>query len=389
MTGKGGILDTMLEQIKTQVKDTLIAPHIQSAIDRGAARVKKKMGGDADSAVDDMNKRAQEAQQDMKDYQSKDKPKGDNASKPKNDPAGDMGLPDKNGVRNHKSPVTDAPKDTPSLEVKYNGEKTTLGEVRNRDVENDGIKLVRGKDGDLHVVRKDYPSHVKGSFDAKKRTNRYELAAFAETSGLNITVKDFDGKVIEKLNSNSGGKTGCEMVRLKDRGGRYVLVKAGTMTPVKGFEGSVGCGPQMVYLEARAAGKTREEALALAKDPAKVEEYLARAKDVAAASPELKDMYDGNDGKSKKKGDDEDDKKDDKTDDGKDENKDENKDDKDDQDTETPGSDEDDGGLDEKKKKSKDALIDFFLESAKPGGTWNEIADKVLTGELVYEELQP
>merc|ERR1712048_933868 len=131
---KNGIVTVLLTKIKLQVKDTLLCGNIQSLIERGASRVRKKVGGDAETAVDDMNARASEAQQNMRDYSSKDSVKEKPAPKPKQDLANDIGLPDKDGKRTHKSPVIDAPKDSPSLEVNYNGKKTTLGDIKNQDV---------------------------------------------------------------------------------------------------------------------------------------------------------------------------------------------------------------------------------------------------------------
>merc|ERR1712048_164345 len=308
---KNGIVSELITKIKTQVKDTLVAPNIQSMIERGASRVRKKVGGDTENAVDDMNSRAADAQQEMRDYRKKDSTKEKASSQPKQDLANDIGLPDQNGKRDHKSPVIDAPKDSPSLEVNYNGKKTTLGDIKNQDVESGSVKLVPGKGNELTVVRQDYASYVKSSFTPGKRTNRHELAAFAETSGSSIDIKSSSGKKIESLPGRSDKNKAIEMIHVKDGehpDGHYVMVWPDTMTPVPGLDKvgdfKAGAAQQMVYAEARLAGKTREEARDLASDPAKTQEFLDRAREVAASSPHLKERYHGrkkddkNDGKT-------------------------------------------------------------------------------------------
>merc|ERR1712224_902381 len=372
--------------------------------ERGASRVRKKVGGDTQNAIDDMNERAGEAQQNMRDYKKKDSAKENATAQSKQgDLANDIGLPDENGQRIKKSPVIDAPKD-PSMEVTYNGKKTTIGDIKKQDIESGGMKLVPGKDNQMTVVRPDYSTYVQTLNIPGKRTNRQALAGFAETSGLRIVVKNESGEKIDSLPGRSDKKKEIEMIHMKDSehpDGHYIMVWPGTMTPVPSLDKvgdyKEGCAPQLVYAEARAAGKTREEARALALDPEETRKFLWRVREVAKASPHLKERYygrkkdkkdDKDEGKDDKKHDKKDDREDGKKDDD-DENTDETK--TDDKENETDKSEDGNDGLtmrewfEEKVKEKKEEAIEWTLNAAAKPSTWDILAEALL-GEEVEEE---
>merc|ERR1712048_646221 len=329
------------------------------------------------------------------------------AAQSKQDLANDIGLPDENGRRIKKSPVVDAPKD-PSMEVTYNGKKTTIGDIKKQDIENSGMKLVPGKGNQMTVVRPDYSTYVQTLNIPGKRTNRQALAGFAETSGLQIVVKNESGEKIDSLPGRSDKNKEIEMIHMKDSehpDGHYIMVWPGTMTPVPSLDKvgdyKQGCAPQLVYAEARAAGKTREEARALALDPEETRKFLSRASDVAKASPHLKERYygrkkdkkddkkgDKDEGKDGKKHDKKDDREDGKKDDD-DENTDETK--TDDKENETDKSEDGNDGLtmrewfEEKVKEKRDEAIEWTLKAAVNPSTW-EIAAEILLADEEGEE---
>merc|ERR1712224_203005 len=359
--------------------------------ERGASRVRKKVGGDTQNAIDDMNERAGEAQQNMRDYKKKDSAKENATAQSKQgDLANDIGLPDENGQRIKKSPVVDAPKD-PSMEVTYNGKKTTIGDIKKQDIESGGMKLVPGKDNQMTVVRPDYSTYVQTLNIPGKRTNRQALAGFAETSGLRIVVKNESGEKIDSLPGRSDKKKKIEMIHMKDSehpDGHYIMVWPGTMTPVPSLDKvgdyKEGCAPQLVYAEARAAGKSREEARKLALDPEETRKFLWRAREVAKASPHLKERYYGR--KKDKKKDKKHDKKDDHEDGKKDdENTDETK--TDDKGNETDKSEDGNDGLtmrewfEEKVKEKRNEAIEWTLNAAVNPSKWELAAEILLANE--------
>merc|ERR1711907_347955 len=163
-----------------------------------------------------------------------------------------------------------------------------------------------------------------------------------------------------------------------------------------------GCAPQLVFAEARAAGKTREEALALALDPEETRKFLSRASEVAKASPHLKERYYGRK-KDKKddKRDDEDEKKDGKKHDKKDDREDGKKDDDDentdetktdDKENETDKSEDGNDGLtmrewfEEKVKEKRDEAIEWTLNAAVDPSKWELAAEILLVDEEGEEE---
>ena len=421
------IVTGIVKKIQEQVKESLMAPAIQSALERGASRVRRKVGGDTESAVADVNQRASEAQQNMRDYNnSNDSTQDQTTTQPTQDLANDIGLPDQNGNHNHRSPVTDAPTNSPSTEVTYNGTRTTLGDIEDQDVESGGMKLVPGKGNELTVVRPDYSTYVKSGFTPGKRNNRQELAAFAETSGLRIVVKNVSGQKIDSLPGRSDKKKKIEMLHVKDGehpDGLYVMVRPGTMDPISldiSRDIKTGCGPQLVYAEARANGKTREEATALAKDPEETKKFLLRAKEVAGSSPHLKERYygrkkeeeDDNEGGNKHKDEDENEHKTDddehKHDDDENEHKhnddDEHKQDDDDEnehktdedenenENATDNSEDGNDGLTmrewfgEKVQERKEAAIQWALNAAVEPSTWDILAEALINDEEIEEE---
>merc|ERR1712048_1364760 len=163
-----------------------------------------------------------------------------------------------------------------------------------------------------------------------------------------------------------------------------------------------GCAPQLVYAEARAAGKTREEARALALDPEETRKFLWRAREVAKASPHLKERYYGR--KKDKKDDEKHDKKDDKDEkkhgkkddreDGKKDDDDENTDETktDDKENETDKSEDGNDGLtmrewfEEKVKEKRDEAIEWTLNAAVDPSTWELAAEILLADEEGEEE---
>merc|ERR1712224_27439 len=110
--------------------------------------------------------------------------------------------------------------------------------------------------------------------------------------------------------SKRGDRPVIEVILVKESAhpdGHYVIVDEGTTNPKEGVpQMAASFAPQMVYLEARAAGKSHTLAMAAASDKVKVEAYLAKAEKFAQVTQELKDIYNG---KKKKK--EEDEKKDD------------------------------------------------------------------------------
>jgi preprotein translocase subunit SecA/chromosome segregation ATPase len=301
--GPGGVADQMLEHIKIQVETTIMQSHVQKLIQHGAQSVMTKvgnLGGDLDALRD--RAAGQGQLQRMYDDPKNSLEQGLKFQQKKQYIMDEIGLPDAQGKRKYPSPIIDMP-DDPNLVVSYNGQLTTWGQVKSRDMESDvGMKLFHGKNGVLHMVRPDYSTYVNAGFSPDKRTNLLGLNAMALTSGVEVVVRNERGEVEARVGAPQNGRKPMEMVLLKDEAhplGHFVPVEPGTTTPMQGAQEVAGVGKAcaaqaMLYWEAvNIHGMSPEQAKAHAGQKDAVESYLSQVKQVAASSPNLKQMYYG------------------------------------------------------------------------------------------------
>ena len=298
--GPDGVVTSIMNQIKAKVQTTLIQPTAQRALEKGASDVYNTLNPDSGST----KKVQDENEVTLISFKNIDElTPGEDIELPKKvDPADDIGVPDASGTKTHPSAVIDCPENNPQLVVKDYGKETTLGELQAQDMgDNKGLKLIEGEDNTYNVVREDYQATIEDGFDPEKRTNRSELAAFAETSNMQIVVVDKDGNDTFSHppdSDDSSDKKVLHVMLLETEDnpeGFYTTVTPGTTTPMDGISDikdfDKNFASQMVYAEARRFGAKHEDAVAMASDPGDVRMYLNRAKRIARTSPDMKSLF--------------------------------------------------------------------------------------------------
>ena len=295
MEGPDGVITAIMNEIKLKVQTTLVQPTAQRAIEKGSSAVYERVNPDSGSlkqVQEDNEKVKVVAMRQINEYEDINPPNKPNT-------ADEVGVPDVSGTTPHTSSVIDSPGNNPQLVVKDYGEETTLGEVKARDMsDNNGLKLMEGESGTYHVLRKDYQASIDDGFKLDKRTNKSELAAFSETSNMQIKVVDNDGKVSFVHPSGATDKPVLHVMLLKTDNnpeGFYTTVVPHTTTPWKDISDidnfDKNFASQMVYHQAKRLGNNHADAVEIANDPAEVQLYLNRAKRIATTSPGLKTVF--------------------------------------------------------------------------------------------------